>query len=77
MTIDTLSKAKDLDNQIKSLVKAKKTLHSPYINVFRFIDFRGDKETTETLTVDDELKNIVDNYLSEKIDRLQKEFEKL
>lgn len=77
MTTEKLSKAKEIDSEIKSLVKIKNALNSPYVNQIKCINFSGDKENTETFTVDNELKEIIDAYLSQKIDALEKEFEEL
>lgn len=77
MTTETLLKAKEIDSELKHLRRVKKALNSPYENRFKCVDYDGHRETSESLVVDDELKEIIEKYLSQKIDELEKEFGEL
>ena len=77
MTTETLLKAKEIDSELKNLRRIRKALHSPYQNKIICIDYDGDKEISETIVVDYELEGIIDNYLLQKINALEKEFGEL
>lgn len=77
MTKETLLKAKEIDSEIKSLTKIKNALDSPYVNQIRCINYSGNQEVSATVIVDDALKQIIENYILQKIDNLEKELEDL
>lgn len=77
MTTETLLKAKEIDVELKHLRRIKRALNSQYESRVKCVDYDGDKDTSETLVVDERLKGIIDNYLSQEIAALEKEFEGL
>ena len=79
MTTEALLREKEIDYDLKNLKQIRQTLNSPYKNCrLKCIGYGGKTEmANHTLAVDDELKGIIENYLSQKINALEKEFGEL
>ena len=77
MTYDQLEKANNIREKIMKLERFRDALHSPYFAEVAAHDWRGDKDVTQRLDVESngKLFQIIDDYIKDQVDSLEKEFE--
>lgn len=79
MTNETLKKGIELSKKIEEYKSFLKAYNSPYINVVKACDFRGDVENNMILYLakEPELEMRIREYVMHKIEVLEQEFAKL
>lgn len=79
MTEKQLAEGQRLADEIRELQEFQTALHAPYLNFIRACDYEGNREVNKTINIDrdDELYQLIDAYIGNRIKKLQQEFESI
>lgn len=79
MTIEQLEEANKKLKEIREIEDFLKAFHSPYVNVIRANDYRGDNETSKIMGIPSgsELEKVILNYFESRLKELKSGFEEL